>query len=122
MKLPSDFFYRHPRLVKMSKMTLVDAVNDLIIDMLRVSNERKNFFVLLDNNAEKSKKQINPNTISLKQQNFWCENYPFFWTTVAYGIKYNRLLHFVLSSMYRSGRFDCKPCSCEPDHHDPQLQ
>ena len=74
----SDFFYRHPRLVKMSKMTLVDAVNDLIIDMLRVSNERKNFFVLLDNNAEKSKKQINPNTISLKQQNFWCENYPFF--------------------------------------------
>ena len=48
-------------------MTLVDVVNDLIIDMLRVSNERKNFFVLLDNNAEKSKKQINPNTISLKQ-------------------------------------------------------
>ena len=47
-------------------------------DVLRVSNERKNCFVLLDNNAEKSKKQINPNTISLKQQNSWCENYPFF--------------------------------------------
>ena len=47
-------------------------------DVLRVSNERKNCFVLLDNNAEKSKKQINPNIISLKQQNFWCENYPFF--------------------------------------------
>ena len=47
-------------------------------DVLRVSNERKNCFVLLDNNAEKSKKQINPNTISLKQQNFRCENYPFF--------------------------------------------
>ena len=62
----------------MSKVTLVDAVNDLIIDMLRVSNERKNFFALLDNNAEKSKKKINPNTIPLKQQNFWCENYPFF--------------------------------------------
>ena len=47
-------------------------------DMLSVSNERKNCFVLLDNNAEKSKKQITPAAISLKQQNFLCENFQFF--------------------------------------------
>ena len=77
MKLHSDFYYRHPRLVKMSKVSLVDALNDLIIWMLRVLNDRQNCFVLLDNNTEQ--KEITPQrTISLKQQNIWCENYPFF--------------------------------------------
>ena len=70
--------------------------------MLRVSNERKNCFVLLENNAEKSKKQINPNTISLKQQNFRCENYPFFMDN---GIKYNRLLRFVFAFNVQIGAF-----------------
>ena len=70
----------------MSKVTLVDAVNDLIIDMLRVSNERKNCFVLLDNNAEKSKKQSTPVTFPFKLQSLWCGNYPLFQlrTTVQY--------------------------------------
>ena len=35
-------------------------------DMPHVLNERKNCFVLLDNNAEKSKKQITPVTFPFK--------------------------------------------------------
>ena len=60
MKLHSDFYYRHPRLVKMSKVSLFDALNDLIIWMLRVLNDGQNCFVLLDNNTEQ--KEITPAT------------------------------------------------------------
>ena len=78
-------------------------------DMLCVSNERKNCFVLLDNNAEKSKKlkADYPATISLKQQNFLCENFQFFllWTTAQYKMKYNRLLHFVFTFNVQIGTF-----------------
>ena len=42
----------------MSKVSLVDALNDLIIWMLRVLNDRQNCFVLLDNNTEQ--KEITP--------------------------------------------------------------
>ena len=60
----------------------------------------------MDNNAEKSKKQITPAAISLKQQNFVCENFQFFlWTTAQYEMKYNRLLHFVFTFNVQIGTF-----------------
>ena len=78
MKLHIDFYYRHFRLVKMSKVSLVDALNDLIIWYAACVKWSKELLCFVGQLLKKSKKQINPNTISLKQQNFWCENYPFF--------------------------------------------
>ena len=79
-----------------------------LYDMRCVSNERKNCFVLLDNNAEKSKKQKAgyPRCHFVKQQNFLCENVQFFlWTTAQYEMKYNRLLHFVFTFNVQIGTF-----------------
>ena len=86
--------------------------------MLRVSNDRKYCFISLDSTIEKMQKA---DFVKAAEFLVW-ELSIFLWTTVQYGIKYNRLFHLFLSSMCRSGRFECKPSSCKPDHHDLKRQ